>query len=135
MTSKSIRRAQKAYKANPTQQNLNCIFRSQEQFVAQHEIDKHLQSGLIETFKTEKKRRKCGKRLNLISEEDSGAQLFHMSKVCAALAFEAEKEAKQATERTEKFEKKAQAVLNKQRKEEEAQERAMRRHTEKDMRA
>ena len=90
---------------------------------------------MIETLKTEKKRRKRGKRLNLIGEEDFGAQLFHVSRVHAALAFEAEKEAKQAAERAEIFEKKAQAALNKQRKEEEARERVMRCQTKKDMRA
>ena len=52
----------------------------------------------------------------MIGEEDSGAQLFHASRVRAALVFEAEKEAKQAAERAENFEKKVQAVLNKQRK-------------------
>ncbi|OXV07738.1 hypothetical protein Egran_04498 [Elaphomyces granulatus] len=48
MTSKSIRRAQKTYKSNPTPENLDVIFRSQERLAAQHEVDKHMQSGLLE---------------------------------------------------------------------------------------
>ncbi|KAN0072404.1 hypothetical protein V8E54_009333 [Elaphomyces granulatus] len=39
MTSKSIRRAQKTYKSNPTPENLDVIFRSQERQAAQHEVD------------------------------------------------------------------------------------------------
>jgi hypothetical protein len=73
MTSKSIRRAQKTYKSNPTPENLDVIFRSQERLAAQHEVDKHVQSGLQATLKNEKKRRQRGKRLNLLGEEDSGA--------------------------------------------------------------
>ncbi|KAN0086761.1 hypothetical protein V8E54_000449 [Elaphomyces granulatus] len=83
---------------------------SQER-AAQHEIDKHLQSGLQKTLKNEleKKRRQRGERLNLLGEEDFGAQLFHSSRVRAALAYEAEKEARVAAEKAEKEAKKAQA--------------------------
>jgi hypothetical protein len=135
MTSKSIRRAQKTYKANPTQENLDVIFRSQERLAAQHEVDKHLQSGLQETLKNEKKRRQRGKRLNLLGEEDSGAQLFHSSRVRAALAYEAEKEARVAAEKVEKEVKKAQAAENKQRREAEAREKTLQRQIEKEAKA
>ena len=93
MTSKSIRRAQKAYKANPTKTDLDLILRSQERLAAQHEIDQHLQKDLFETLKTEKKRRQRGKRLNLVGEEDNDAQIFPPSKVRAALEYAAAKEA------------------------------------------
>ena len=76
--------------------------------------------GLIETLKEEKKRRKRGKRLNLVGEEDSGAQLFYSSRVQAALVYEAEKEAKLAVEKAEKASKKAKGAENRQRKEEQA---------------
>ena len=127
MTSKSIRRIQKAYKSNPSPALFDLILRSQERLAAQHEIDKHITQGLLETLKEEKKRRKRGKRLNLVGEEDSGAQLFHSSKVQAALAYEAEKEAKLAVEKAEKASKKAKGVENRQRKEEQAKERALQR--------
>jgi hypothetical protein len=73
MTSKSIRQAQKAYKANPKKENLEVILRSQERLAAQHEVGKYLQTGLLEALKNEKKRRKRGKRLNLVGKEDSSA--------------------------------------------------------------
>ena len=127
MTSKSIRRIQKAYKSNPSPALFDLILRSQERLAAQHEIDKHITQGLLETLKEEKKRRKRGKRLNLVGEEDSGAQLFHSSKVQAALAYKAEKEAKLAVEKAKKASKKAKGVENRQRKEEQAKERALQR--------
>jgi len=91
--------------------------------------------GLIETLKEEKKRRKRGKRLNLVGEEDSGAQLFYSSRVQAALVYEAEKEAKLAVEKAEKASKKAKGAENRQRKEEQAQERALQRQVATEARA
>jgi len=85
MTSKSIRRAQEAFKANHTKENLNVILCSQERLASQHKVDnKHIQAGFSDTLKKEKKRRKRGKKLNLVGEEDSGAQLFHSLRLCAA---------------------------------------------------
>jgi hypothetical protein len=51
--------------ANPTPQNLDVIFQSQERllYIAQHEVDKRLQSVLQETLKNEKKRRQCGEKI------------------------------------------------------------------------
>jgi hypothetical protein len=135
MTSKSIRRAQKAYKANPTKQNLDLILRSQERLAAQHEVDKHIQSGLFKSLKNEKKRRQRGKRLNLVGEEDSGAQLFHTSRVRVAQAFAAEKEAAIQAEKAAKAEKKALVVQNKQRKALEAEERAVQRQVNRELKA
>ncbi|TAQ86407.1 hypothetical protein B7494_g5258 [Chlorociboria aeruginascens] len=135
MTSKSIRRAQKAYKAAPTQTNLDVILRSQERLAAQHEVDKHLNKGLLETLKNEKRRRQRGKKLNLVGEEDSGAQLFHSSRVRAALAFEAEKKAIATADKVEKDARKARALENKQLKEVEVQEKALQRQVDKEIKA
>ena len=41
MTSKSIRRAQRAYRSNPTKTNLEVILKSQEKLAAQHEVDRY----------------------------------------------------------------------------------------------
>jgi hypothetical protein len=125
MTSKSIRRAQKAYKDNPTKDNLNLIFRSQERLAAQHEVDQHIQKGLFETIKTEKQRRQRGKRLNLVGEESSGAQIFPPSQVRVALDYAAAKKAEAEAGKAAKTAKKAQAAENKQKKESEAQEKAL----------
>jgi hypothetical protein len=135
MTSKSIHRAQKIYKSNPTKENLNVILKSQERLAAQHEVDKHMCSGLLETIKNEKQQRQRGKRLNLIGGEDSGAQLFHSWRVHAALAYEAEKEAKATAEKTEKVAKKVKVQENKLLKRVEAQEKALQHHAEKGVKA
>ena len=66
-----------------------------------------MQSGLLETLKNEKKRRQRGKRLNLVGEEDSGAQLFYALRVRAALAYKAEKEAVIVAEKAAKDARKA----------------------------
>ena len=125
MTSKSIRRAQKAYKANLTKANLDVILRSQERLATQHKIDQHLQKGLLKTLKTEKKRRQHRKKLNLVGEKDSSAQLFGSSEVCVILAYKAEKEALVTVKKAGKAAKKAQAAKNKQRKKAKAQEKAL----------
>jgi Skp family chaperone for outer membrane proteins len=135
MTSKSIRRAQKAYKANPTKDNLSLILRSQERLAAQHEIDQHIQRGLFETIKTEKQRRQRGKRLNLVGEENTGAQIFPPSQVRAALDYAAAKKAEAEAEKAAKAAKKAQAAENKQKKKAEAQEKALQRQVERETKA
>ena len=73
MISKSIRWAQKAYRDNPTKENLDLILWSQERLAAQHEIDQYIQRGLFETIKTEKQQRQHGKKLNLVSKENNSA--------------------------------------------------------------
>ena len=72
------------------------ILRANLLLAAQHSIDKHVQNGLIEALKQEKKRRQRGKRLNLIGEEDSGPQLFSPTRVQAARDFQASKNADEA---------------------------------------
>ena len=135
MTSKSIRRAQKAYRINPSKLNLDVILRSQERLATQHEIDQHIQSGLLKTLANEKKRRKRHKKLGLVGDGDTGAQLFHSSKVQAAKAFAAEKEAKEQAEKAEKEAKKAQVTENKLQKDVKAQEKAVQRQLDKESRA
>jgi hypothetical protein len=134
MTSKSIRRVQKAYRANPTKETISLILWSQERLAAQHEIDQHIQKGLFETIKTEKQRRQRGKRLNLIGEENNGAQIFAPSQVHAALEYAAAKEARTTAEKAEKVAKKVQAAENKQKKAE-AQEKALQRQKEREAKA
>jgi len=127
MTSKSIRRIQKLYRADPCKENIDLIFRSQQRLAAQHEIDQHIQRGLFETVKTEKQRRQRGKRLNLVGKEDTGAQIFKPEQVLAAKEYAAKKQADIDTKKAETAAKKVVAAENKQRKEEEAQERAIQR--------
>ncbi|KAN0068147.1 hypothetical protein V8E54_013717 [Elaphomyces granulatus] len=74
------------------------ILRPKGRLASQHEVDKHLQSGVQETLESKKKRRQRGKRLNLV------------------------REAKVAAEEAGKEAKKAQAAENKQGREVGAQE-------------
>ncbi|KAN0079622.1 hypothetical protein V8E54_004836 [Elaphomyces granulatus] len=87
----------------------------QERLAAQHEIDKHLQSGLQETLKNEKKRRQRGKRLNLLGEEDSGGK---------SGGREGRKGSKEGTSKE-----------NKQRREAEVREKTLQRQVEKEAKA
>jgi hypothetical protein len=135
ITSKSIRRAQKAYKDNPTKDNLNLIFRSQERLATQHKVDQHIQKGLFETIKTEKQRRQREKRLNLVGKESSGAQIFPPSQVRVALDYAAAKKAEAEAGKAAKTAKKAQAAENKQKKEAEAQEKALQRQVAREAKA
>ena len=106
-TLRSIRRIQKLYKADPLPVYLDLILRSQIQLCIQHEIDIYICAGLQLALKTEKERRRRGKRLNLIGEEDSGPQLFTAAEVQKALVFRKEKEEEQAQIQLEKDQKKA----------------------------
>ena len=118
-----------------TKANLDVIFKSQEQLAVQYEVDKHLQSGLLETLKAEKKWRQHGKKLNLLSETDTWFQLFHSFRVCTALAYKAEKNEKATIEKADKETKKAQGQENICKKKEEAEKRALQRQVAKDLKA
>ena len=68
----------------PTKQKLALIFRANERLAAQHSIDKHEKEDLIEALQFEKKKRSCGKKLNLLGEEDIGPHLFSPARIQAA---------------------------------------------------
>jgi hypothetical protein len=95
----------------------------------------HIQKGLFDTIRKEKKRRKRGKPLNLVGEEDPGAQLFHSSRVQAAKAFAAAKEAAEQAEKAEKESRKTKAAENKQKRKAEAEEKALQRQVEREVKA
>ena len=67
------------------------IFIANERLAADHSIDQHIIKGLCEALKNEKKRRKRGKRLNLLGEENNGPQFFSPARVQAARAWQASK--------------------------------------------
>ena len=90
---------------------------------------------MFETIKTEKQRRQYGKRLNLICEENNGAQIFALSQVHAALEYAATKEARVTAEKAERVAKKVQAAENKQKKKVEDQEKALQRQNEREAKA
>jgi hypothetical protein len=120
MTSKAIRKLQRQYKSNPSPAKLDLIFRSQLRLAAEHSIGEHTRTGLLESLKNEKKRRKRGKKLNLCGEEDTGTQLFSVQEILKARAITKEKEDFKELERVRKATKKVQQAQNKQLKEVEA---------------
>ena len=71
----------------------------------------------------------------MVGEEDTGAQLFHSSRICTALEYQAAKEAVEQAEKAEKEAKKVQAAENKQKKKDEAQEKALQRQVDREVKA
>jgi hypothetical protein len=80
--------------------------------------------GLTETLKDEKRQR-GGKKPNLLGKEGSDVLLFHSSKVRAAQAYAAEKEAKEQAKKAAGRVRRAQATADKRIKDEEAEEKAV----------
>lgn len=124
-TCRSVRRIQKLFKASRRESILELILRANERLATQVEIDHHIVNGLRRSIRIEQKRRKKGKRLNLLGEDDVGPQFFSPSRVLAARQFQAQKEAAEQAERQRIADKKAQAATNKARKEAAKAERAL----------
>jgi hypothetical protein len=76
-----------------TERRLNFILHANSRLAAQHSIDQHTITGLIGALQTEKKKRSCGKRLNIVGEEDNGPLLISPSQVLRAKAIANKKEA------------------------------------------
>ncbi|SLM40587.1 hypothetical protein LPUS_11414 [Lasallia pustulata] len=75
-------------------------------------------------FREEKKRRKRGKRLNLLGEEESGPQFFSPGRVTAARTWQAEKEEEEQQHRQDIESRKALVAFKKLQKEEEKLQKA-----------
>lgn len=119
LTCRAVRRMQRAYADNPSPTKLKKIFRANERLAAEQDISRHVIRGLTEALQDEKKRRKRGKRLNLLGVEDGGPQFFSPTKVQAARDFQATKEAEEALRRLNINEKKVAAAAKKEEKEKE----------------
>jgi hypothetical protein len=116
LTSKSIRRIQRNYCLDPSPSKLDLLFRSQQKLAAQHEIDRHIQGGLLETLKDEKKRRQRGKQLNLVGEQASSAELWDTAKITLAQELAQQKTNDKVQEKEDKLaakERKSQGKLEK----------------------
>jgi hypothetical protein len=72
LTCRAIRWIHRKYQIEPTRKRLELIFRGHEQLAAQDSINKHIINGLQQSLQIEKRKRKKGKRLNLLGEEDNG---------------------------------------------------------------
>jgi hypothetical protein len=125
MTCRAIRRTQRQFHDAPNSPLLAKIFRANERLAAQHSVDQHVVKGLITALQDEKKRRKRGKRLNLIGEEDSGPQFFSPGRIQAARDWQAAKEQEEQQRQQNIIDRKAQAAAKRQQKEDEKTQRAV----------
>ena len=80
---------------------------------------------LNKALQIEQKRRKKGKQLNLLGEDDVGPQFWSPCRIQAALRFQDEKDAKEQANQQRIADNKAQAVANKSKKEAKKAERAL----------
>jgi len=117
LTCRITRRIHKEYKLEPTSKKLELILRGHEKLAAQDSIHRHMIKGLQQSLQLEKKKRKRGKRLNLIGTEDHGPQFFTPERVQAAISYQAEKEKEEEIEKQAKVDSRARKALEKQEKE------------------
>jgi hypothetical protein len=125
MTSRTIRRFQKSFLSSPTAAKTKLLLKANERLAAEHSIAIHVNRGLEQAMKLEKRKRRRGKRLDLVGEEASGAQFFSPGHVQAARDFQALKEAEKQVKLDEKTDKKAKAAAVKLQKEKNKIERAI----------
>jgi hypothetical protein len=126
-TTRTIRRVHNAYVANPIQSTLSLILKANIHLAAQQDINNHIINGLRNTIRIEKSKRKRGKRLNLLGEEDSGPQFFSPARIQAAREFQAQKEATEEENKARIASKKALALVVKEKAEATKKERALQR--------
>ena len=119
MTSHAVRRIQQQYRKAPSSPLIAKVFRANERLVSQHSIDQHTLKGLVNALKDEKKKRRRGKRLNLVGDEDVGPQFFSPARVEAARTWQALKDAEEVQRQQGIQDKKATAAMKKAQKEEE----------------
>jgi len=114
LTCRVTRRTHRDYKLNPTSKKLALIFRGHEKLAAQDSIHRHMIKGLQQSLQIEKTKRKRGKRLNLLGQEETGPQFFTPDRVKAALAYQAQKEDEEELEKRVRIENKARKALERE---------------------
>ena len=122
---RAVRRVQKAYKQTHSEALLDLVFKANVALAAQVSIDQHIINGLHAALKMERQKRKKGKKLNLVGEDDIGPQFYSPDRVRRALAFQDEKEANEQADRDRITNKKAQSAANKVQKEADKAARAL----------
>lgn len=89
----AVHRVQKVYKQTHSEALLDLVFKTNVALAAQVSINQHIINGLYTALKLERQKRKKGKKLNLVGEDDIGLQFYSPSQVRHALVFQDEKEA------------------------------------------
>jgi DDE superfamily endonuclease len=124
-TCRSVRRVQKAFQENRRDSTLELILHSNLHLAAQQSINLHIISGLTNALRFERKRRKRGRKLNLLGTNDNGPQFWSPNTVRVAKGVQAEKDANKEANRQRIVSNKAQAAANKAQKEAQKAEQAL----------
>jgi hypothetical protein len=118
----ALRRAKRQWRENPSEELVKKLLKANETLHVRAKIAEHRCEGLRESLQDEKKKRKRGKKTNLVGEEDSGPQLYHARRIARARAVQDEKDAITEQEMINKELKKTAKQAAKQQKELEKQE-------------
>jgi hypothetical protein len=124
-TCRSVRRVHKAYQHDRRDSILELILHANVQLAAQQSVNTHIISGLREAVRLERKKRKKGRKLNLLGTDDHGPQFWSPSTVRAARHVQAQKDADEQANRDRIAENKAKTAANKAQKEALKAERAL----------
>ena len=120
-----MRMAYRIYKFKRKELDLSKIFYSYKSLTTEHTIDQYMINRLLKALKHEKKRRRRGKRLNLLKKKDSRPQFFSPAKIQTTKDFQAlKKENKIIRQQNLKEKKVLQTAKKKQKKEEKMQKAA-----------
>jgi hypothetical protein len=85
-TAKCMRQFTKTYAKNPIKDAFRKLTKANETNTVKASITEHRTEGLKEALQIEKKKRHCGKKLNLTGEPAGKAQFFGTAEVLAAIA-------------------------------------------------
>lgn len=129
LTCHAVRRAQREYEKEPCRKNLELIFQAASRLAADNSIQRHINQGLRAAIQLEKKKQQRSKKLNLIGEEDVGAQVFTPLQVRRAQEYQASKDDTEEARKVQIAEKKAAAAALREQK---ATEKAVRKQQQAD---
>ena len=124
ITCHAVRHFQKAYKQDPDPALLAKLFKANLHLASQNSIDQHISQGLVESLWDEKKRRKRGKHLNLVSKGENNTQFFSPSRIQEARDYQESKQAEEALRQQKIADKKVAAAEKRLQREKDKEERA-----------
>ena len=106
----AVHRMHKVFRLQRAEPILDKILNSNIHLAAQVSIQNHIITGLREAFQIEKRKRRKGKRLNLLGENDVGPQFYSPSQIKAALVVQNAKTAEEQANRQRIADNKVKAV-------------------------
>src|SRR6266498_3240144 len=112
-TAKRMRQFHKTHAKNPTKEAFRKLTKANKTNAVKASIVEHRAEGLKEALQIEQKKRRRGKKLNLLGEPLGKAQFFGTAEVIAAVARENEKVAKAEQDKLDKIQAKEDAKVAK----------------------